>query len=145
MEWKMEWNSEHTQLQLTRTCNWRCSNLGQTSYQVYLTAEALWASSILPTVMLLYPSMVLLVDLLLLAHHQVLCSLAKPDSRTNSNSLAWKCLCEQNMMAGINAWSSVCLSSLRSLSVYLNPQSLLGLTILVAAFLNSSKYGPRAC
>ena len=42
-------------------------------------------------------------------------------------------------MAEISAQSSV--SSLQSLSVHLNPRSLLGLTTLVAAFLNSSKCG----
>ena len=36
MEWKMERNSEHTQLQLTRV-----TRAAQSSYQVYLTAEAL--------------------------------------------------------------------------------------------------------
>ena len=66
--------------------------------------------------MVLYPSM-LLVDLLLLAHHQVLCycSLAKPDSRTKNNSVAlgdstvvelssWT---KMHAMAGHSAQSSV--------------------------------------
>ena len=96
--------------------------------------------------MLLYPSVVLL-----LAHHQMLCfcSLAKPDSRTKNKGPAsqnysivfvkktWTCL-----MAEISAQSSV--SSLWSLSVHLDPRSLLGLTNLVAAFLNSSKHGSYA-
>ena len=96
--------------------------------------------------MLLYPSMVLL-----LAHHQMFCccSLAKSDSQTKNNGSA-----SQNysivsvdklecLMAEISAQSSV--SSLQSLYVHLDPRSLLGLTILVAAFLNSSsEYGSYA-
>ena len=45
-------------------------------------------------------------------------------------------------MAEISAWSSV--SSLWSSSVQLDPRSLLGLTTLVAPFLNSSKRGSYA-
>ena len=64
--------------------------------------------------MLLYPSM-LLVDLLLQANHQMIyyCGLAKPDSRTKSNSLALQDYCygivfmDKNVMAGISAQSSV--------------------------------------
>ena len=98
--------------------------------------------------MLLYPSMVLA---LLLAHHQVVshCSLAKPDSQMKSKDLALQdysySLCGQTwmcLMAEISARSSV--SSLRSLSVHLNPWLFLGLTTLVAAFLNSSKRGSYA-
>ena len=84
-----------------------------------------------------------MVLVLLLAHHQVLCccSLAKPDSRTKSNSLVSREFCygivftvANNVMAGISTRFSA--SSLRSSLAYLNPQSLLGLTTLVAAFLN---------
>ena len=46
------------------------------------------------------------------------------------------------MMAEISAQSSVTL--LRSSSVQLDPRSLLGLTTLVAPFLDSSKYGSYA-
>ena len=45
-------------------------------------------------------------------------------------------------MAEISARSSV--SSLQSLSVHLDPRSLVGLITLVAAFLNSSKRGSYA-
>ena len=79
MEWKMEWNSEHTQLQLTHVTGAAKSRL---NYLVYLTAEAITA---LPTIMPVYPSMVLL-----LANHQMLCycSLAKSDSQTKNKGLA---------------------------------------------------------
>ena len=46
------------------------------------------------------------------------------------------------LMAEIIAQSSV--SSFQSLSVHLDPQSLVGLTTLVTAFLNSSKRGSYA-
>ena len=125
------------------SCNWCCLVYFQACY---LTTEGLWASTALPTIMLLCPSMVPL-----LAHHQMLCdcNLAKPDSRTKKKGLAsqdcgysvcrltWMCL-----MAEISAWSSV--SSLCSLSVHFDPWPLLNLTTLVAAFLNSSKLGSYA-
>ena len=43
MEWKMEWNSEHTQLQLTRVTGAAKSRLNYLVYlqAYYLTAEAL--------------------------------------------------------------------------------------------------------
>ena len=43
MEWKMEWNSEHTQLQLTRVTGAAQSRLNYLVYLqgCYLTAEAL--------------------------------------------------------------------------------------------------------
>ena len=136
MEWKMEWNSERTQLQVTHVTVAAQSRLNYPVYlqACYLTAEALWASRALPSVMLLYASMVPL-----LAHHQMLCdcSLAKPGPRTENREtrvwlhetllrrLTWLCV----LMAEISARSSV--SSLHSLSVQLDPRSLLGLTTLV--------------
>ena len=100
-------------------------------------------STKLPTVMLPYPSIIPL-----LAHRQMFgyCSLAKPDSQTKNKSLASQdksySLCRVTsmcLMAEIVAHSSV--SSLWSLSVHLDPRSLLGLTTLVAPFLNSSEPG----
>ena len=63
MEWKMEWNSEHTQLQLTCETGTAQSRLNCLVYLqgCYLTAKALQAGTALPTVMLLYPSMVIAV------------------------------------------------------------------------------------
>ena len=88
MEWKREWNSEHTQLHVTRVTGAAQSRLNYLVYlqACYLTAEPLCASTALPTIMRLYPSMVLL----LAHHHQMLCycSLAKPDSRTKNKGLA---------------------------------------------------------
>ena len=88
---------------------------------------------------------------LLLAHHQVLFyhSLAKLDSRMKSKSLVSQdysygiAFMDKNVMAEILVLlNPQSLTSIRSLSVHLNLRSLLGLTTLVAAFLNSSKHGP---
>ena len=88
--------------------------------------------------MLLYSSIVQM-----LAHHHVLCccSLAKPDSRTEYNSLVLGdhyygiVFVAKNVMAGISARSSV--SSLRYSSSYLDSRLLVGLTTSVALFLKS--------
>ena len=96
--------------------------------------------------MLLYPSMVPL-----LAHHQMFVIVV-----LQSQTLEWKTrvwlhktvvtvLCRLTWMyltPEISVQSSV--SSLQSLSVHLDPRSLVGLTTLVAAFLNSSKRGSYA-
>ena len=94
----------------------------------------------LATVMLLHPSIVPL-----LAHRQY-CSFVKPDSRKKNKGLATKDYsyspCGQNVMGEISVRSLV--FSLQSSPVHLDPRSLLGLTTLVAAFLNSSKCGSYA-
>ena len=86
MEWKMKL-IEHTQLQLTCVTGAAQSRLNYLVYLsgCYLTVEGLWATTALPTVMLLYPSIVPL-----LAHYQMLCycSLAKPDSRMKNKGSA---------------------------------------------------------
>jgi len=88
--------------------------------------------------MLLYPGVILLP-----AHHQMLsyCSL---DSHMKSKFLAsWDYSYRMLRTARISAWSLV--SSLRSSSLHLNRWSLLALTTLEPAFLDSSKLGPNAC
>ena len=74
MEWKMDWNSERTQLQLTCVIGTPQSSLNQLVCY-YLTTEA-FMNKYSVADKLLYPSMALQ-----LAHHQVYCycSLAKPD------------------------------------------------------------------
>ena len=69
------------------------------------------------------------------------CSLAKPDFRTKNKS-SWTNLNVIDGRLEISVQSSV--SSLWSLSVHLDPRLLVGLTTLVAAFLNSSKHSKVA-
>ena len=89
----------------------------------------------------------------LLAHHQMLCycrlhnysvvlqtqTLGKTRAWLRKTIVASIVIVFVDMMAEISARSSV--SSLRSSSVQLDPRSLLGLTTLVPAFLDSSKRG----
>ena len=144
MEWIMEWNSEHTQLSLTHVTGAAQSRL---KYLVhlqgcYLTAEALRTA--LPTIMLLYQSMVPL-----LAHHQMLCycCIAKSGSRTKNKGQAsqdYSYSLRGQKCDGRNECLILCLFA----SVFVSaPQywSLLGLTTSVAAFLlNNSKHAPHA-
>ena len=112
MEWKngME---KWTYTVAANSCNWHWSlqvELPSVSTGLLSHCRVLWASTAFPTIMLLYPSMVLL-----LAHHQMLCycSLAKPDSHMKSKSLALQdysygsVFRDKNMMAEISARSSV--------------------------------------
>ena len=132
MEWKIEWNSERTQLQVSHVTGGAQSRL---NYLVYLLSQcrSFMRSTALPTIMLPYPSMVLL----LIRCFVIVVLQSHADSRTKNKGLAsqdcsyslcrltWMCL-----MAEISTRSSV--SSLQSLSVHLDPRSLVGLTTLVA-------------
>ena len=116
----------------------------------YLTTQALWPSLPMPTILLLYPSVVLL-----LAHYQVLCycSLTKPDpckarplykckSLVSQDYSYWVVFVDKDVTAEIGAQSQLLHFALHVCAPWSSVTN--SLTTLVATFLNSSKCAPHA-